>query len=157
VDTVRRWLAEVNLGSRAPATAIQLTTAHRTARLRFAREHATWSEGDWGKVMFSDESRFTVFSSDRRLRVWRRPGQRFAQCNISERVPYVGGSVMVWGGITSETKTHLHAFPRGYLTALRCISDILEEYVVPFAPFISEYFIFMQDNARPHVAHVVFD
>ena len=62
---------------------------------------------------------------------------------------------MVWGGITLVAKTDLHVFQRGNLTALRYISDILEEYVVPFAPFIGDDFMLMHDNARPHVANVV--
>jgi hypothetical protein len=32
------------------------------------------------------------------------------------------------------------------------VTDILEQYVVPFAPFIGDYFIFQHDNARPHSA-----
>ena len=34
----------------------------------------------------------------------------------------------------------------------RYISDILEEYLVPFAPFIGDESIFQQDNAKPYNA-----
>jgi hypothetical protein len=32
------------------------------------------------------------------------------------------------------------------------LTDILEQYVVQFAPFIGDYFIFQHDNARPDSA-----
>ena len=82
--------------------------------------------------MFSDESRFSLFSSDRRFRAWKSPGQCSAPCNISETVPFGGGSVMVKGGINSEAKSDLHVFPRGNLTALWFISEILEDYEIVF-------------------------
>lgn len=157
VNTVRRRLAELDLHSRIPATGPQLTQAQREYRLRFAREHVAWTEEDWGRVLFSDESRFALYTSDRRDRVWRRPRERYARATMVEAVPYGGGSVMVWGGINLRAKTDLHVFPRGSLTAQRYIADVLQEYVVPFAPFIGENFLFMQDNARPHVANVVMD
>lgn len=64
---------------------------------------------------------------------------------------------MVWGGICLEAKTDLYVFRRPTLNAHTYVTDILEEYVVPFAPFIGPNFLFMHDNARPHVAHVVRD
>lgn len=41
------------------------------------------------------------------------------------------------------------------MTARRYIEEILQEAVVPFAPFIGDNFVLMQDNARPHVARIV--
>ena len=67
------------------------------ARLKFARTHLDWSVADWGRVLWSDESKFNLFSSDG-IRYVRRPlGQRN---NPKYQVPTVkhgGGSVMVWG------------------------------------------------------------
>uniref|UniRef100_T1HT12 Uncharacterized protein n=1 Tax=Rhodnius prolixus TaxID=13249 RepID=T1HT12_RHOPR len=47
-----------------------------------------------------DESRFALYAPDGRRRVYRRPGERYAPCNISGRLPFGGGSVMVWAGIS---------------------------------------------------------
>lgn len=153
--TVRRRLAEVDLHARVPASGPLLTPAHRAARLQFCREHAAWNEIDWASVLFSDESRYSLYGADGRVRVWRRQGERYAQCNIAGRVQFGGGSVMVWGGISLEARTDLHVFRRPTLNAQSYITDILEEYVVPFGPFIGDQFLFMHDNARPHTANVV--
>lgn len=44
---------------------------------------------------------------------------------------------------------------RSRLTAHRYIVDILEPQMVPFAPFITDNFLFMHANARSHFARVV--
>lgn len=93
--TVRRRLGEANLTSRRPATGPELLRRHRIARLQFARNHEHWGENEWGRVLFTDESRFSLRSPDGRERVWRRPQERFAECTFSPRVGYQGGSVMV--------------------------------------------------------------
>jgi hypothetical protein len=41
------------------------------------------------------------------MRVYRRPGERYVQCNITQTVSYGGGSIMVWGGISLEGRTEL--------------------------------------------------
>src|SRR5678815_4467159 len=71
-NTVRRRLAEHNYRPRRPDIGPPHTTAHRRARLAFAREHIHWMVDDWAKVLFTDESRVCLYSSDRRARVCRR-------------------------------------------------------------------------------------
>lgn len=155
--TVRRRLAEANLTACRPAAGPELSRQHRVARLQFAREHQNWNDADWNRVLFTDESRFSLRGPDGRGRVWRRPGERYAPCTFSERVSFHGGSVMVWAGISTEARTDLYVIPRGSLTAERYIEEILQDYVVPYAQFIGPNFILMHDNARPHAARVVRD
>lgn len=153
--TVRRRLAEFGIYSRRPATGPQLLPRHRQDRLRFAREHVNWNLQQWDNVLFTDESRVCLRSPDGRERVYRRRNERFAECTISERVSYQGGSVMVWASISSEARTELLFVENGALNAHRYVQDILQEAVVPYAPFIGDEFILMHDGARPHAANVV--
>lgn len=62
---------------------------------------------------------------------------------------------MVWGGINLEARTELTLVNGRSLTAVRYVTDILDSHGVPFAPFIGENFMLMQDNARPHTARIV--
>lgn len=156
-ETVRRRLREANLTPRRPATGPFHTRQHRIARLQFSRQYAHWTIPDWRVVLFGDESRIALHSPDGRVRVLRRPGERFAACNISPRVAFGGASVMVWAGVSLEARTELHIINRGSLTAMRYVTDILEEYVMPFAPYIGENFLYLHDNARPHTAGIVND
>lgn len=155
--TVRRRLYEVGLKSYVPIKAPRLQRHHRVARLNFGREHQNWNDDQWSKILFTDESRFCVNSIDGRERLYRRQGEQNAQFNFTRTVPFGGGSVMVWGGICLEARTELVVIDNGALTADRYIRDILQDHVVPFAPYIGENFTLMQDNARPHVARCVTD
>lgn len=153
--TVRRRLNDYGLTSHPSATGPLLSREHRVERLRFAREHLNWTQEDWSLVLFSDESRFCLRSPDGREKVWRRRGERYAPCTFSPRVAFGGGSVMVWGGINLNSRTELVLVNRGSITADRYIREVLEPHVIPFARNIAGNFIFMHDNARPHVARSV--
>lgn len=152
--TVRRRLTEANLKARRPAMCPILNRRHRTTRLAFAREHVNWTIQDWEKVLFTDESRFSLKGADGRQRVWRRTGERYADCAITERDRFGGGSIMVWGGIALDGVTDLVVFDRPSVTAHSYIEDVLQDHVVPFAFGIGPNFVLMQDNARAHVARV---
>ncbi|GFW45795.1 transposable element Tcb2 transposase [Trichonephila clavipes] len=84
-ETIRRRLTEVGLRSRRPLRRLPLTPHHRQCRLDFCRPRATWSVTDWRRVIFSDESRFSLGADDHRTRVWRRTGQRSDPAFIVER------------------------------------------------------------------------
>ncbi|CAH1378431.1 unnamed protein product, partial [Tenebrio molitor] len=102
-----------------------------------------------------NESRFCLNGSDGRRRVWRRPGERYAPVCIDERLPFGGGSVMVWAGISAEARTNLVFIQNGSLTAHRYITEVLEDHVMPFMITMGEHGILMHDNARPHAARIV--
>ncbi|GFU61564.1 HTH_Tnp_Tc3_2 domain-containing protein [Trichonephila clavipes] len=68
----KRRLTEVGRGRR-PLRRLPLTPHHRQCRLDFCRPRATWSVTDWRRVIFSDESRFSLSADDHRTRVWSAP------------------------------------------------------------------------------------
>ncbi|GFX72746.1 transposable element Tcb2 transposase [Trichonephila clavipes] len=84
-ETIRRRLTEVDLRSRRPLRRLTLTPHHRQCRLDFCRPRATWSVTDWRRVIFSDESRFSLSADDHRTLVWRCTGQRSDPAFIVER------------------------------------------------------------------------
>lgn len=94
--TVRRRLCEGKLFARRPAKKPLISIKNRNARLSFARRFQYWSKSDWQKVLWSDESKFNLFSSDG-IRYVRRPqGQRYNPRYQVPTVKHGGGSVMVW-------------------------------------------------------------
>ncbi|KAL7863205.1 hypothetical protein SRHO_G00121890 [Serrasalmus rhombeus] len=122
--------------------------------LAFAREHQDWQIRHWRPVLFTDESRFTLSTCDKRHRVWRHRGERSTTCNILQHDRFGSGSVMVWGGISLEGRTALHVLARGSLPAIRYRDEILRPLVRPYAGAVGPGFLLMQDNARPNVAGV---
>ena len=51
-------------------------------------------------------------------------------------------------------QTDLYFVENGTLTAVRYCNEILDQFVRPYAGAIGPDFILMDDNARPHRAHV---
>lgn len=154
VQTVRNRLHERGLNAHRPVIATPLTRRHRQARLQWATAHQNWTRQRWSNVVFTDESRYNLSRADGRTRVWRRRGERYAQCNVLERDPYGGGSVMVWAGISHNFKTDLVVID-GTLTGQGYLDQVIDPHVVPFMRRNGGNFIFMDDNARPHRALVV--
>ncbi|GFU98913.1 transposable element Tc1 transposase [Trichonephila clavipes] len=74
---ISRHLAEANLKSKRPFRALPLTPEHRQLRLQWCQAKSMWNVTHWQKVVFSDESRFVLATVDNRIRVWRRPGERY--------------------------------------------------------------------------------
>ncbi|GFU06021.1 HTH_Tnp_Tc3_2 domain-containing protein [Trichonephila clavipes] len=87
-QTVRNWLHEGELYARRPMVCIPLTPRHRVARKRWAAEHRDWEQHDWSQVLFTDESRFSLECSTRRVLVWRDRGTRNNPAFVRERSQY---------------------------------------------------------------------
>lgn len=154
-QTVRNRLRESGLRSRRPVQVPRLTARHKRERMQFAWTHRRWQLRHWRKVLFSDESKFTLFGNDGRARVYRRRNERFIPCCLSSRVPFGGGSIIVWGGITLNDRTDLVVIRNGSLTAQRCVNEVLDVQVRHRAEAEGDNFIFMHDGARPHAAGIV--
>ena len=88
---------------------------------------------------------------DRRRRVWRRRGERYANCAIVEHDRYGGEGLMVWGGMCVHSRTDL-VLLTGTLTGQRYINEVLQPVVLPF---IQHHHVVLQDdNPRPRPATI---
>jgi hypothetical protein len=101
-QTVRNRLRDGGLRARSPYVGLVLSARRRQLRLAWARRHLRFTRADWGRVLFTDESRFNLRRSDGRSRVYRRTGERYSDVCVRERGQYGGGSVMVWAGISPK-------------------------------------------------------
>ncbi|GFW40095.1 transposable element Tcb2 transposase [Trichonephila clavipes] len=131
--TVARRLHGGGLFARRPVRCVPLTPAHRRRRSLCCREHRNWRDNEWGRVLFTDESRFSLSPS-----------------NIIERDRYGGRGVLVWGGIMLGSRTDLHIFDAGSVNGTRYCNEILLPYVRLFRGAIGLQFLFMDDNAPCH-------
>ncbi|GFV98305.1 hypothetical protein TNCV_622641 [Trichonephila clavipes] len=74
--TVARRLHGGGLFARRPVRCVPLTPAHRRRRSLWCREHRNWRDNEWGRVLFTDESRFSLSSDSHRILIWRERGSR---------------------------------------------------------------------------------
>ncbi|GFX97929.1 transposable element Tcb2 transposase [Trichonephila clavipes] len=148
--TVARRLHGGNLFARRPVRCVPLTPDHRRRRSLRCREHWNWKDNEWGRVLFTDESRFSLSSDSHRILIWRDRGSRKHPSNIIERDRYGGRDVLVWGGIMLGSRTDLHIFDAGSVNGTRYCNEILLPYVRLFRGAMGLQFLFMVDNAPCH-------
>ncbi|GFY30301.1 transposable element Tcb2 transposase [Trichonephila clavipes] len=145
--TVARRLHGGGLFARRPVRCVPLTPAHRRRRSLWCREHRNGRDNEWGRALFTDESRFSLSSDSHRILIWRERGSRNHPSNIIERDRYGGRGVLVWGGIMLGSRTDLHIFDAGSVNGTRYCNEILLPYVRLFRGAMGLQFLFMDDNA----------
>ncbi|GFU86823.1 transposable element Tcb2 transposase [Trichonephila clavipes] len=148
--TVARRLHGGGLFARRPVRCVPLTPTHRRRRSLWCREHRNCRDNEWGRVLFTDESRFSLSSDSHRILIWRERGSRNHPSNIIERDRYGGRGVLVWGGIMLGSRTDLHIFDAGSVNGTRYCNEILLPYVRLFRGAMGLQFLFMDDNAPCH-------
>ncbi|GFX68010.1 transposable element Tcb2 transposase [Trichonephila clavipes] len=148
--TVARRLHGGGLFARRPVRCVPLTPAHRRRRYLWCREHRNWRDNEWGRVLFTNKSRFSLSSDSHRILIWRERGSRNYPSNIIERDRYGGRGVLVWGGIMLGSCTDLHIFDAGSVNGTRYCNEILLPYVRLFRSAMGLQFLFMDDNAPCH-------
>ncbi len=94
-QTVRNRLREAHLHARRSHRGLDLTAVHHRNRLEWANAHIRLRLALWRGVLFTDESRFSLYRADGRQRVWRCVGERFADVNVVDRVAH---GVGLWYG-----------------------------------------------------------
>ena len=63
---------------------------------------------------------------------------------------------MVWDAIMLDGRNDLHIFDKGSVTGKRCKNEVLEPTVRLFRGAVGPDFLFMDDNATPHRAVLVY-
>lgn len=172
IRTAYRRLAEAGIKSYRPAVRIPLSKFltiafipfdnitirnfisghhHKRNRVIWCKDRINWSRQQWRKVLWTDESRFTLDFHDGRIKVHRLPGERYADCCIREHDRYGGGSVLIWAGIWHGGRT-IAVRINGTVTGQSYLR-ILTSLVIPT---VQEHgLVFQDDNATPHRAAIV--
>ncbi|UYV64576.1 hypothetical protein LAZ67_3001226 [Cordylochernes scorpioides] len=149
--TISRRLVANGLHSCRPLRRLPLTPPNRRQRLEWCRARSTWMS-EWHRVVFSDESRFCLSSDSRRVRVWRRRGERSNPAAIVERPTVRQRGIMVWGAIAYDSRSPLLRI-QGTMTAQRYVDDVLRPVTLPYLQGVPNA-LYQQDNARPHTARI---
>ncbi|UYV84809.1 MPG [Cordylochernes scorpioides] len=149
--TISRRLVANGLHSCRPLRRLPLTPPNRRQCLEWCRARSTWMT-EWHRVVFSDESRFCLSSDSRRVRVWRRRGERSNPAAIVERATVRQRGMMVWGAIAYDSRSPLLRI-QGTMTAQRYVDDVLRPVTLPYLQGVPNA-LYQQDNARPHTARI---
>ena len=112
-STVQRRLCETGLDGRI-APRKPLLETNEKKRLAWAKNHEQWTLDRWKSVLWSDESKFEIFGSNRRVFVRRRKGERMISACVVPTMKHGGGGgggggggVMVLGCFAGDTVSDL--------------------------------------------------
>ncbi len=100
-QTIRHKLQQVGLHGRRPRRKPLLKLAHKKACKQFAEDNLAKSMNYWIHVLWSDETKINLFDSDGVQHVWWHPGEEYQENCALPTVKHGGGSIMVWGCMTT--------------------------------------------------------
>ena len=155
-QSVRNRAYEIGMFGRVARKKPYVNKVNRSRRFKFAKKMLQKPMDFWHTVIWSDESKFKLFSSKGRGMVWRRtPKETFDPQCIVPTVKHGRNSVTVCGCFTHRGIVKLHILDR---TMDRFYySEISERNLLPsIANFgFSGDFTFMHDNDPNHTSALV--
>ncbi len=128
-QTIRHTLQQVGLHGRHPRRKHLLKLAHKKACKQFAEDNLAKSMNYWNHVLWSDESKVNLFDSDGVQHVWRCPGEEYQENCALTTVKHGGGSIMVWGCMTTAGTGELRFIEGNMDSNMYC--DILKQKMMP--------------------------
>lgn len=151
VDTVKRRLRSADLFGRIAVRKPMLRSQNKKKRLLWAQKHSNWTTEDFKKVLWTDESKFEVFGSNRRIYVRRSKNEKMMLNCLAPTVKHGGGSVMVWGGFSFQGVCPLYRI-KGILEHKQYHSILVHKAVPAGKQLIGHGFVMQQDNDPKHTA-----
>lgn len=154
LNTMRSTLYEMGYHSRVALRKPYISELNRRFRLKWSRERRLWTTNDWKKVIWSDESRFTLFQNDGKIHVWRLPKEKYDVNCLAPTVKHGGGGIMMWGCFSWYGLGPLVRID-GRINSERYIEEILGYHLIPFLEEFEEEngeYLFQQDNATIHTS-----
>ena len=151
--TIARTLKRKGLKSTKKKTVLPLNNDKQKARYDWAKAHKDWSETDWERVVFSDETKIQKRGSNGLEYAWKDDNAPYRDHHYKKKHAYGGGGIMLWSCIT------IHG--GGYMSWLQSnvngelyTSVLEEEYkeTLKYYGLQSKDMIFQQDNASIHCA-----
>ena len=98
--TISRELNKLGFWARRPNKKPLVSNRKRIKRISFQKLYKKWGSNNWKNIIFSDESRFRLYSSDGRAKVWRGKEERFLPECTQKTLRCGSGSLMFWGFIS---------------------------------------------------------
>ena len=151
VRTIRRALNRQNLHSFRMRKKPLLKKRSFRLRKLWAKRFRFWTVNQWRRVIFSDETQINLFGNNGPQQCYRRKGQAYLAQNIQKTVKYGGGSIMVWGCMTSKGLGRLIRID-GIMDRYKYIKIIKEGLLGTLRDYRIQKnaFLFQQDNDPKH-------
>lgn len=150
-NTIRNRIKESGeFSSYWAATKPYISISNRKKRVKWCQDHLNWTREEWHRVMWTDESPFTLRYC-RAKRVWRMEGERYSP-NCTRGTLKHDIKINVWGAFCARGVGRL-VFIQGVMDQ-DVYLDILEEPMLHSADLLlgRHNWWFQQDNDPKHTA-----
>ncbi|GJQ76055.1 putative transmembrane receptor protein tyrosine kinase [Trypoxylus dichotomus] len=126
----------------------------KAARIRFSKEHASWSVQQRKTALFSDESKSNLCSTNGICYVRRPTGESLNPRYCQQTVKHKGDGVMRWGCFSGKGVSPLHSI--NDIMDRFVYQNILQDVMLPFAEWnMPLRWHFQHDNDPKHTTRVV--
>ena len=133
-----------------------LSSKHKAARLKWAKEHLRWTLDDWSHVIWTDEATFETGLDTRSCYVTRRKGTAMESRYLKPTFKSGRSSVGIWGAIVLGLKGPVHFLEKeGRMNSDIYINQVLEGLGLPFYHQCNQEkgtMIWMDDGAAYHTS-----
>jgi transposase len=132
-----------------------LSAKHRKARTEFVNKYQHWTEDDWKRVIWSDETKINFFGSDGVRWGWVKNNSHLDTNGLVQTVKHGGGNIMIWGCMTWHGPGFISKIDGGLDAKLyveiidECIPQTVEHYSINKSEMI-----FQQDNDPKHTSKI---
>ena len=123
---------------------------HQQQRLQWSIDHLNFTVNDWGNIIYSDESTFTITRQHRQY-VRRYAGERYRENCLSKSTNKAIASINVWGGFSQHGHTDLIRLPDRMKS--NDYVNVLENHVLnSLDTLLSNGGFLLHDNSPVHKA-----
>lgn len=155
--TVRRYLYKAGMKGRKRRRLPLISRVNRKLRWEWSMTFSGMPAEFWHAVIFSDESKINLFDTDGEDWCRRRDGDALDPRFTAKTVKHGGGSLMVWGCISSRGVGRLYRI-EGTMTGA-VYTQILQDQLLPSLTqlgYTPESCIFQQDNDPKHTSELAY-
>jgi transposase len=155
ISTLKRRLREAGLIAKRQVKRPALKPRHIRGRMQFVKKYKEWTEDDWAKVIWSDESKINRICSDGIQWVWDDLPGAITSRTVEGTVKFGGGSVIVWSCMSWNGPGYIAKIDETLDSNLYI--QILQEDLhlsVDEWEMARDEFIFQHDNDPKHTAKV---
>lgn len=147
-QTMNNTLIENGLKAYAAPPKLLLSQDNTRARMTFAEDHLFWTLRDWKRIVFTDESSFSLVNTSGRVLVRRQANEELKEDTV-QAYDNFSKKVVVWGAISYDYKGPLVRVEGKLDSAgyIRLFNYRLRKW---FPGLYEGQQVFQQDNARPH-------
>ena len=91
---------------------VLLTAGYNKARLDFAETHKYCTLNDWKRVIYSDETKINILSSNGLKLICKKKGEGLTPRTVLGTLKFDGGRLVIWGCLFLEGPQHAYKIDR---------------------------------------------